>query len=64
LFNHEENRQNIIKGIIGINVKQSHQTSFEQASLEEGEKQLTPFNTKLKKCTHIVEVEEDPNGRH
>jgi hypothetical protein len=46
LFHHEEEGQYTIKGTIGTNAKQSHQTSFQLASLEEGEKQPTPLNTK------------------
>jgi len=46
LFHHEEEGQDTIKRTIGIDVKQSHQTGFEQASIEEGEKQHAPLNTK------------------
>jgi hypothetical protein len=46
LFHHEEEGQDIIKGIIGIDAKQSHQTNFKQASLKEGEKKLAPLSTK------------------
>jgi hypothetical protein len=52
------------KGTTGKGLKQAHQIGFKQASPKENQKQPSLFNAKQKECAHIVEVEEDPNGKH
>jgi hypothetical protein len=64
LLHHKGKGQDITKGTTRKGGKQTHQIGFEQVGPKENEKQTPPFDAKQKECVHILEVEEDSNGKH